>query len=385
MPHNEMESKGSDAAEKGKTDAKTGKKKKPERNVRLPIFLHEGVGIQFWLPSVVLAVGAPGLGKTHFGRYMLYQMAQYVQCGLVICPNPASEDEWDCVPKKFISRKYTPELIRAFMADLERNNFPLSFLYVDDFIGNIDLDHPVWKELCTQFRKYKCFIWFGAQYLARAVPPVIRQCAQYVYMFRSNEMRSVEVMFRSFFSPFFLNPRMLEVALQRMPDKHHCLYLDIRDMKLNVVIAPSPDDLPDFFITWDILPEEVENERENMLEGQPHGKGELPKAFKRLEGAEAKRQTYEKEAIEEYSKHKQVGRPVEADEQTKAAAHGRALNQKADREKGTKRPALPGGINNVTVPQAPVVEVPNVGSKRTGQKRKAEFPAFDLGSKRARK
>ncbi len=262
--------------------------KKPERNVRIRVSLHGQADIGFYLPSVVLAVGAPGLGKTHFGRYMLYQMAPYVTHGIIICTNPAAVDEWDCVPKKFVTRSYSRELLKAIMADQQANGFPLGFIYVDDFVGVIDLDDPEWRELCTQFRKYKLFVWFGAQYLARTVPPVIRQCAQYVYLFQTQEMRSVEVMHRSFLSGFFANPRTLAAALNNiLPDKHHCLYLDIRERKLNVVIAPSPDDLPDFFITWESKPTEGDNEKEDMLAGAPHREGQLPDAWKRLDRDEA--------------------------------------------------------------------------------------------------
>jgi hypothetical protein len=274
--------------------------KEPDRSPRIRIQLYGEEGgspdIHIYLPAVVVAVGAPRSGKTHMGRYLLYRAARYFSHGLVICPNPQASREWDCVQKAFISEKYSDELVEAFMEDQVANGCPPAFLILDDCLGEANFGSDTMKKLCTQYRKYNVFIWFGIQYMAFVFPPVIRQCVTVAYAFKTKERKMQNMLSDSFFASYFPNTRVLSSALAQLP-KHHCFWLDAEDDTLNVVSCPSPEELPNFLMRWEPKPTD-DQEEERAKEDQTkedkekithHKPGELPDYAKRVEEVEKDR------------------------------------------------------------------------------------------------
>lgn len=258
---------GSESSDQSEPETKDGKNKVPERNNRIltPLFEKNGVLINSYSPTVVLGVGAPGSGKTEFTKYVIYQKAPYYKHGMVICCNPTSADEYDMLPEKMVKRGYEESMIEEFVTYQEENGFPLCFLVIDDFVGTVNLDRPIWRKLVTQFRKYKTDIYFLTQYLAKNVPPVLRQCTQQVYMFRTPEILSAKMLYNSFLSLFFKNfTELLRSLYQILPSKHHCFLLDVREMTLNVVTGPDPSTMPEWQMTWDLDESKISEESENM-------------------------------------------------------------------------------------------------------------------------
>lgn len=312
----------------------TKKIKKPDKDQHIDVTLLENPKIFFTFPGMVVGVGAPRSGKTHFGRYLLYQCGHNFKYGLVICPNPVAEDEWDCVPAEFVtqpqSKEQCTQILEAFLKNQEENGFPPAFLIIDDFIGTMDLTHPTAAKLATQFRKYNVFVMLFAQYLAGQVPPVMRQCFKHVYCFQTKSARLLNTLREEYFGPWFASNSMMWGAMARLP-KHSAFFLNVEENQLNVVMAPPPDtpELEEFFLTWEKTPEP--SEKRDALDGdimEPHKKGQLPEQWARLEEAEAKRNQWEKDNLE--APDVKGAKPYPAvTQETRQAAHN-TLKEKKD-------------------------------------------------------
>jgi len=267
-----------------------------ERSPYIYVQLKMEPDIHVTIPGSVLAVGAPGTGKTSFGRYLLYMIAPYVQHGLVICPNPQAKQEWDCVPSHFVVETWDPAILKAFMDDQKALGFPPAFLFFDDFIGTVDLEDPIVAEYMTQYRKYNTFNWYGAQMVQRAVPTRVRQCFRNVYAFKASEQHLIELLFNSWFAPWIQNARQMKLELANLPE-HSCFWFDAFENTLNIVRGPDPDKkMPKFKLHWELNPpSKEEHEKQDMIEGA-QGAG-IPEALARVKASEEARAEYEKSDI----------------------------------------------------------------------------------------
>jgi hypothetical protein len=316
-----------------------GLAKPPERSPYIEIFLSKEHNVKFTFPGTMLAVGMPGSGKTHFGRYVLHELSRYITHGLIVCANPQSETEWDCVPPHFVSRVYSNELVEAFMQDQEQNGCPPAFLYFDDCLGEAEFNSATIKKLCTQFRKYNVFIWFGMQYLAVVLPPVIRQCIWYVYSFFTTERRTMTILCDSFMGAWFPKAVDFQRDVIHLP-KHHCFYLNIKERQLNIVCAPSPEELGDFYLNWEINPPEDITQTERDILARGDDIGVLPNQWQRLQHSEEKRVSYERENIVKLNNQVEPSVVAKPNELTRAVAHGQAKklgpNERGDYNKGAE-------------------------------------------------
>lgn len=149
-------------------------------------------------PSINLFVGAPRSGKSYLMKYLLIKLALEgkFKYGLVFSPSDNTFES--VIPGKYLHRLYNDDKLKSFLR-LQKKSKQQAFLIIDDGIGSINLKTELFKHLFTSYRHYNITIFLSVQYVY-SVPPVIRQCATYVYIFKHSNQRSFEALFLSYFS-----------------------------------------------------------------------------------------------------------------------------------------------------------------------------------------
>lgn len=72
-----------------------------------------------------------------------------------------------------------------------------AFVVLDDILGSAkQLNSPTFTKLCTQYRHYKITVFIGTQYIYK-IPPVVHECANYVFIFKQSTARSFKALWES--------------------------------------------------------------------------------------------------------------------------------------------------------------------------------------------
>lgn len=161
-------------------------------------------------PSLMLFFAKKFVGKTTLMRYLLYKFCQKKRFDFVIVVSPtgAMNGNWDCVPKNKLYKSFDEGKINA-MLDLlqeasERGEPLRACLVLDDVLGSVRLQAPIWDKLATTARQYGLTIMMSAQWYHK-VPTVIRSNAEYIFVLKTAAKRTFEGLYEDFASNYFDN------------------------------------------------------------------------------------------------------------------------------------------------------------------------------------
>jgi len=155
-------------------------------------------------PSIILLSASPRSGKSTTIRYLMHKLgkAGRFQTGLCFSGTAwnAESASFDYLPEKAVGPYSTEKLktlLRAQKRRVEEGKPRDAFLILDDVLGSINFNTPLWTTLVSQYRHFRLTILLATQYIYR-VPPTVRACATYVFIYRPSEGRSMKALWETY-------------------------------------------------------------------------------------------------------------------------------------------------------------------------------------------
>lgn len=158
-------------------------------------------------PTFSMFFAGQGSGKTHMIKHIIVEKMKKKKFsyGIVFCsPSTKADGDYDYLPSEYVYT-YDFEKRLARMKKLqERNRGKPAFLILDDVIGQINLNLPVWQELCGQFRHHNITILCAIQYITK-VPPLFRSTTDYAFIFKQSDLDVVKMLYSLYGNEGFEN------------------------------------------------------------------------------------------------------------------------------------------------------------------------------------
>lgn len=163
------------------------------------------------LDATVVAIGKRRTGKSWMFRDLMFHMKDKIDAGIVISQTDELNKFWrQYIPKRFIYKKYNPELISAVfrrqksilndrnMTDAEKEKKAPFFILLDDVISDERLKYDEnLRELFVAGRHYKLFVLITTQY-AKGIAPLLRGNSDYIFIMKTLQGRQREALWEDY-------------------------------------------------------------------------------------------------------------------------------------------------------------------------------------------
>ena len=146
--------------------------------------------------SIIFIAGSPGAGKSHLIKFLVYTYAKQFNYIYSICPTKYDGD-YDYLPDKFVLDIYNEEFIEKLIDIQQSNNKKRVLLILDDILGSINFDKPLWQKITTRYRHLNISIIIATQY-CKKIPILFRQCVSFAIIFRQNILHSFKGLYEYF-------------------------------------------------------------------------------------------------------------------------------------------------------------------------------------------
>ena len=189
------------------------------------------------LDGTVVAVGKRRTGKTWVFRNLMYLLKDKIPAGIVISQTDELNKFWrQYVPKKYIYKKYQPEILDAVFArqkkilndksltDEEKDKAAPFFVLLDDVISDQRLKYDAnLMELFVAGRHYRLFVLITTQY-AKAITPTLRGNTDYCFIMKCIQQRQREALWEDFGD--FLTKDAFGQTLDAYTEDNECLVIN---------------------------------------------------------------------------------------------------------------------------------------------------------------
>lgn len=199
--------------------------------------------MQLELPALVILAGSSKSGKTHALKSLLLDHTlnrkNGFKFGLVFTSTKFNCEYSQNIPDKYILEGFDINILYNFVErikdkygkTIEKNikkgistntGVPPSFIIFDDIISSINQNDKFFKCFISTFRHYNISVFISVQYIHQ-VSPLIRQQANYAFIFHHEQKKSIESLFYSF-GGSFENEKQFKNFLQDLTkERYHCL------------------------------------------------------------------------------------------------------------------------------------------------------------------
>lgn len=115
----------------------------------------------------------------------------------------AFNGDYNFIPKSALFSEYDSDRLQKFMdqqAELVEemgDDAPEAFLILDDVLGVANFADKVFTRLMSCYRHYRISVFLASQYIYK-IPPLIRECAKYVFIFKQTTKRSFEALYETY-------------------------------------------------------------------------------------------------------------------------------------------------------------------------------------------
>lgn len=160
-------------------------------------------------PKIVLVIGKPKKGKSHFIKYLLYshffsgpEELRY-KFGIVFTGSKFNS-EFPMLPEKSIhdfSMNKLSRYINKLRAEVEQGHkVARNFVILDDVVGSIKSSYDSkFKNIITCFRKTNTDFYIATQYVNDAsTGTVLRACVTHAVMFKTMDNPSIKSLYKAF-------------------------------------------------------------------------------------------------------------------------------------------------------------------------------------------
>src|SRR5579884_407207 len=208
--------------------------------------------MRFKIPSVHLMVAAPGSGKSHLIKYLIYTLAhsRQVDYFVVFCGTTFNEG-YDFLPKNYVYSSYDEETLAYYLQQQINNRKTIGIVF-DDCVGFEQSlrNSPVLNKLITEHRHYRALVFIATQYLYK-LPPVIRESCAYYWIFTQRTKRSIEALYETVGANSHDSLNDFKHFLEHYTPKYTCLFVDrYQDKDRMYESFRAPAHIPRFFINY---------------------------------------------------------------------------------------------------------------------------------------
>ena len=116
-----------------------------------------------------------GTGKTELVRWLIYWNSKHRKPWhkvYVGCPTAGQHDSYKFAGAGNITTTPSEQMIETIIAEQEQNRDTHICIVLDDVIGTLKLNSPIWAKLATSSRHWRITIFFIAQDLKKLPTPV---------------------------------------------------------------------------------------------------------------------------------------------------------------------------------------------------------------------
>lgn len=189
-------------------------------------------------PAITLISAKPRSGKTQFIKYMICTlfMERKIKYGLVFCPT-LFNGSYNFIPEQFTYSMYDERIIKNLMRlqvrqiiEKGKDNVEPAFIVLDDCIGSINFDSPLFQKLISRYRHYNITIFIATQYLFK-IPPLIRDCTTYFICFNQTTKKSIDAIHETFMQDF--NYKTCYQFIKKNTKDYHFIVVDNEEAEEN--------------------------------------------------------------------------------------------------------------------------------------------------------
>jgi energy-coupling factor transporter ATP-binding protein EcfA2 len=160
--------------------------------------------------NFLLVAGKPAAGKSHAIRYILHLLHPDYNPDpvrfIIVFTTTKFNGAYAFLPQEYIHTKYDPEVLSSLIKIQQDTGAKYRAAVIfDDLLSTKAFSSDLFTQLATTFRHLRIDIIISTQYLYR-VPPVTRECATRVLIFRQVTKRSLDALYESF-GQFFKNAK----------------------------------------------------------------------------------------------------------------------------------------------------------------------------------
>jgi hypothetical protein len=249
-------------------------------------------GLRVTIPGMVVLNSKPGGGKSHLTRYLMSEYRDQFAHGIAFSRSAFRPGNLDYMPnfegtpkeqQRYLNFKhlyYEEEVLRNFLdlqAGYPEEERPLGFVIFDDDTS----DPGMWKtsamqDAATMYRQFNILLIINTQYV-NLIPPVIRECAMQVAIFKTDTDRAIQACYDSYGQDFNRREEFQHFLFTATKDavlgqKEHKFIWKDKEMDGPWRVLKAPTTIPKF---------RIEYGEKSSAKGRGKGKSKSAHASKR--------------------------------------------------------------------------------------------------------
>jgi len=269
----------------------------PDTNYPKEIVIGGGI-LKLTLPACIVLNSRPGGGKSHFCRYLIYSVRDFIAYGVCYSKSIFKEGNLDYIPaysndpemlkkyQNFRFDKFSRENLREILtmqSQYPMGKAPLCMIIWDDDISDPDMfTCEEFVDAVTMFRHYNLLIVICTQYINK-LTTTTRECASHVGLYKMSTKRSINAAYESYGQEFESENdfRKWLYARTKNPKDYNICWKDrVEDLPWMVIRAPAV--IPPFRLVYGNVEKHKgggkqnrkrRNNRSNPLRGRDVGSG----------------------------------------------------------------------------------------------------------------
>lgn len=211
--------------EENPEDLLSGKKEEELETNNEPLDPNEKSIVKGKKPFLMTIFGKPGEGKSALAQYVVYEKFQQKAIDYVmVISNSSFNDDWKFLPKKAIKKLWTPELAKQIVDFQSKKGRGHLLVVLEDPVGSFPWEEKQVIQMIIMHRHLNISWIINVQYVNK-LPPIYRECATYVAIFRQQMDRAKEALFLSYGGDFTSKKEFYDL-LQKSTGSYYFLFYE---------------------------------------------------------------------------------------------------------------------------------------------------------------
>jgi hypothetical protein len=153
-------------------------------------------------PFLMCIFGKPGEGKSALAQYVVYEKFQQKAVDYVmVISNSSFNDDWKWLPPKAIKKLWTKELAQQITDFQTKKGRGHLLVVLEDPVGSFPWEDKQVIQMIIMHRHLNISWIINVQYVYK-LPPIYRECATYVAIFKQQTDRAKEALYLSYGGDF---------------------------------------------------------------------------------------------------------------------------------------------------------------------------------------